>query len=153
MYLVEVSSAKKYPVSIEPLIEEEFNAVTKKRYFFNWKTEKGQAVYKLRIASQDDILGLMSLEFHDSEYRIHIRLLAVSKENKGQGKLFQRIAGSLFAHAAMLALKKYGEYAAISLRPKTELTQYYMEEYGFEQAGISLFMEGKTLQKLFKKYE
>jgi len=153
MHLTQVSSTKRFPVVIEPLTKEEFGTITKRRYSFNWKTEKEQLVYKLRIAGQDDILGLMSLEFHDAEYRVHVRLVAVSKENKGKGKLFERIAGSLFAYAAMLALEKYGELAAISLRPKTELGQHYMDEYGFKQSGISLSMEGRALYNLFNKYE
>jgi hypothetical protein len=152
MYLIEVCNSKKHPVSIGSLTEEELNGLNKKIFFFNWKKERKYNLFKLCIAGQEDILGLLSVEFYDAEYRVHVRLLAASKENVGNKKLFQRIAGCLFAYTAMLAIKKYGENAAISLRPKTELGQYYMDEYGFEQAGISLFMEGKTLQQLFKKY-
>ena len=48
---------------------------------------------------------------------------------------------------------KYGIFAAVSLVPKTLLRQYYMDKYGFEQAGVSLYMEGRQLIKLLKEYD
>ena len=152
MHLIEVSTGKKYPVSIEMINESDFKEITKKRYSFNWKAEKEQTIYKIILKGQTDILGLMSIEYYKSESRIHVRLLAVSIENKGKGKLYERIAGTLLAFAARDAIKLFGSKAAISLTPKTSLGQHYMDEYGFEQAGISLFMEGKNLQKLLKTY-
>jgi len=46
----------------------------------------GGKVYKLVIKGENDILGLISLERISSEWRVHIRLLTVSKDNKGSGK-------------------------------------------------------------------
>ena len=152
MHLIEVFTGKKYPVSIELINQLDFKEITKKRYSFNWKAEKEQTIYKI-LKDQTDILGLMSIEYYKSESRIHVRLLAVSIENKGKGKLYERIAGTLLAFAARDAIKLFGFKAAISLTPKTSLGQYYMDEYGFEQAGTSLFMEGRNLQELLKTYD
>ena len=152
MHLIEVLTGKKYPVSIELISQLDLKKITKKRYSFNWRTEKEQTIYKIILEGQTDILGLMSIEYYESESRIHVRLLAVSIENKGKGKLYERIAGTLLAFAARDAIKLFDAKAAISLTPKTNLRQHYMDEYGFEQAGISLFMEGKNLQKLLKTY-
>ena len=127
--------------------------MTKKHFSFNWKLEKSRAVYKLTTRGRTDILGLMSLSFFDDEQRIEIRLLAVAEQHKGSDKKIDRIAGNLIAFAARMSFKKYGAMAAISLVPKTELGQYYMDKYGFQQAGLSLFMEGKELMKLLKEYD
>ena len=153
MHVIEAAASKKHSVSIEPLTYSDFDGITKKRYSFNWKSEKGQRVYKLTLPEQTEILGLISMEVNDDESRINIRLLAVSKENIGRAKLYERIAGSLFAYAGHMALDRYGVSAAISLKPKTRLGQHYMDEYGFEQAGINLFMEGKNLRNLLKYYD
>ena len=152
MHLIEVSTGKKYPVSIEIINESDFKEITKKRYSFNWKAEKEQTIYKIIPEGQTDFFELMSIKYYKSKSRIHVRLLAVSIENKGRGKLYERISGNLLAFAARDAIKLFGSKAAISLTPKTSLGQHYMDEYGFEQAGISLFMEGKNLQKLLKTY-
>jgi len=152
MYLLNLSDGKKLPASIERLVNAELKKITKNRYSFNWKLEAGYTIYKISTEDSLDILGLMSIQYFDREQRMHVRLLAVSAENIGENKMIERIAGNLFAFAARLALKKYGATAAISLVPKTVLAQHYMDKYGFEQAGISLFIEGAKLIDLLNKY-
>jgi hypothetical protein len=95
----------------------------------------------------------VSFEFFDEEYRIEIRLMAVLKEQIGRNKTLDRIAGNLFAFASKLSIIKYGALAAVSLVPKTELGQYYMDKYGFEQAADSLFLEGLSLLRLIYEYD
>ena len=153
MFLTVVSSNQKLQAIIEPVLETDYKTIAKKRYSFNWKAEKVRTVYKITIKGDIDILGLMSLEFFKSEQRIEIKLLAVVKENVGNDKKIDRIAGNLLAFAARLAYKEYGPMAAISLIPKTELRQHYMNKFGFEQAGRSLFLEGDQLIKLLKEYD
>jgi hypothetical protein len=153
MHLIEVANGQKHDIIIEPVSEADLRTITKKRYSFNWKAEKENALYKIRINGQNDILGLMSLEKVDAEKRIQVRLLAVSAENIGKRKLFERIAGNLFAFACRLAVKQYGIMAAVSLIPKTVLGQYYMDKYGFEQARKQLYVAGKSLLTLLKEYD
>jgi N-acetylglutamate synthase-like GNAT family acetyltransferase len=152
MYVIELPD-KKRPVSIDTVVDSDYNLITKKKYAFNWKLEKEKTVYKLKIKGQPDILGLISIEYFTKEERIEIRLLAVSKENEGKGKTIDRIAGNLIAYAARLAIQAYGVNAAISLVPKTKLAQHYIKKYGFEPAGLSLFMDGKNLLALLKEYD
>ena len=152
MYVTRVPGGDKIPVSIVLVKESDFKKITKKRYFFNWKIEKSYTVYKLEIRDQKEILGLVSIDIIDEEQRIEIRLLAVAKEQLGKDKTLDRIAGSLFAFIARFAVKKYGALAAVSLRPKTALKQYYMHKYGFEEAGNSLFLEGKSILSIINRY-
>jgi hypothetical protein len=95
----------------------------------------------------------MSLALWDTEYRIEIKLLAVSKENVGTSKIYDHISGSLIAFAARLSIKKYGADAAVSLVPKTLIAKHYIDKYGFEAAGKSLFIQGGKLYNLIEKYE
>lgn len=138
---------------IDPVDAKDYKGISKARYFFNWNLEKDYRVYKLCQKGQTDILGLMSLAFIDAEYRVEIRLLALLKENVGKDKLISRIAGNLFAFAARLSITMFGQMAAISLVPKTDLGQHYMDAYDFEQAGRSLFIEGSRLFDLLKRYD
>ncbi len=153
MYLTSVPGGEKIPVSIVLVKESDYTRISKKRYFFNWKIEKSYLVYKLEIKDQKDIIGLISIDIIDEEQRIEIRLLAVAKEQIGNYKTLDRIAGNLFAFIARLAVKKYGAFAAVSLRPKTALRKYYMNKYGFEEAGSSLFLEGKSLLSIINRFD
>jgi hypothetical protein len=95
----------------------------------------------------------MNIVNFDDEERIEIKLLAIKKDEIGAGKLFEGMAGNLIAFAAKLPVKNYGANAAVSLVPKTLLYRHYMDKYGFEPAGKSLFLGGKNLWKLIKQYD
>lgn len=153
MFLTVLPGNQKLPVAIVLVTDADYKTISRKRYSFNWKLEKTKQVYKLTVKGEQDILGLISLAFIDEEQRIAINLLSVAIEHIGKSKQLDRIAGNLLAFSARLAIKKYGAFAAISLIPKTLLGQYYMDKYGFEQAGLSLFMEGRKLIKLLKEYD
>ena len=136
-------------------------AISKRPYFFDWKaTAKESSVFKLRIAGNEDILGLLALIDYPDEQRIEVKLLAVARENvvlKNQGnkntKVFEGIAGNLLAFAGKMALRKYGDLACVSLVPKTELKKHYMNEYGMLDAGLSVYLELKPLQQLITRFK
>jgi hypothetical protein len=137
MTVVDVRTGESYEISISPVTKTEYGSLSKQQFWFNWKAEIDFDVFKLRIKGSDDILGLISLESIESESRIEIRLLAVSKENRGKNKKFDKIAGNLIAFAGIQAIKKFGEWACISLVPKTELIEHYQVKYFMIQAGRS----------------
>ena len=84
MKILDTSTGKEYSVEIIPVESDDYKTLRKDRYFFDWKIERNQEVYKLQIIGSSDILGLVSVERIPKEWRIHIRLLTVSKENKGK---------------------------------------------------------------------
>jgi len=49
MYVVECSNGKNHKVVVERLTLKELGNLSKARYFFNWKTEQKNEVYKLTI--------------------------------------------------------------------------------------------------------
>lgn len=144
------SSAKK-DIVIELVAEEDFKSITKTKYFFDWKKEKENIIYKLRVEGSDEILGLMALKHFEQEERCEIKLLSVSKVNRGQNKKYEGIAESLIAFACREAVKRYAENACVSLFPKTELKTHYIMKYGMLDAGRQVFLEGVLLFKLLKK--
>ena len=74
-----VADNLKLPASIEPVIESDYKRITKKRYSFNWKIEKGGSVYKLTLRGDSDILGLMSLVFFEDDvhFKAGVNIISV----------------------------------------------------------------------------
>jgi hypothetical protein len=140
-------------ILIEPVTAEDFKIITKAKYFFDWNAEKRNGVYKLRLNDSEEILGLISLENYESEDRLQINLLAVSKENRGAEKIYDGIAENLIVFACRLAVKLYAENACVSLIPKTELKIHYIHKYGMIDAGKQIFLEGMALYKLIERNE
>lgn len=153
MAIIEVATSRKLIASISPLEEKDFKQVTKKRYFFDWKKEKGVAdLFKLTLSRELEILGLLALIDFPREFRMQIHLLCVSRENQGKNKKYEGIAGCLIAFAGRKAISKYFDQACISLLPKTELRPHYKNKYGMLDGGPQLFLEGVSLQTIVKKY-
>jgi len=152
MYIIDTDTNKKIEIEIVPVDNQDYHKLTIERYFFNWKEEENFNVYKLIIKGQNDIFGLVSLDFIDSESRIEIRLLAVGAENRGRHKKYDRIAGCLIGFAARKAIMTYSNFPCISLVPKTELREYYKKTYYMTDGGKSVFTEGINLIKLSIDY-
>lgn len=153
MKIIEISTGEKYSVDILPLEIDEFKTLRKERYFFDWKIEKNQEVYKLQIKGSSDILGLVSIERILQEWRIHIRLLTVSKENKGNKKKYDKIAGNLIAYAAKIAIREFGELACVSLRPKSQIARHYIDKYNMNITGLTLSIEVPEIIDLINLYD
>ena len=153
MEITLVATSEKKEVIVKPVEDEDFKLLIKRRYFFEWKSLKEKAsLYKLCVRGDKDILGVMALVDVPQEKRIELKLLASSKENAGKNKIYDGIAGCLIAYACRKALKKYGNLACVSLVPKTKLKSYYITKYGMTDGGWQLFVEGKHLNDLIKKY-
>jgi hypothetical protein len=152
MFVLEVETGREVEVVVEPVERNDFQRITKKRYFFNWKEEKGQELYKISRVDNLDILGLVSFERIPSEWRIHIRLLSVSTENKGADKEFERVVGNLLTFIARESLKDFGEMCCVSLIPKSRLAPHYIEKYGMHRTGMTLSVELPEILNLLTRY-
>ncbi len=153
MTIVEISTGRRHTIEISSVESHEFKFLGKNRYFFDWNIEKNQEVYKLCMTESSDILGLISLERIPSEWRIHIRLLTVSTENKGNEKKYDKIAGNLIAHAAKIAVAEFGEFACVSLRPKSQIAQHYIDKYDMSVTGMTLSIEVPEILNLINYYD
>lgn len=153
MYIVETSTNYKHNIEILSLEDEDYKSLSKSRYFFDWKIEKEFEVFKLKIFDTNDILGLISIQRIPEEWRVHIRLLTVSKENMGRFKKYDLITGNLIAFAAKIAVADFGEFACVSLRPKTQLALHYIEKYNMRATGMTLSIEVPEIIDLINHYD
>ena len=153
MKVIDTVIGEKHLVDILPVDMVDFKTLTKDRYFFDWNLEKKQEVYKLLIKGSKDILGLVSIEKIPQEWRIHIRLLTVSKENKGSEKKYDRIVGCFIAFIAKMAIREFGELACVSLRSKSEIAQHYMDKYAMRLTGMTLSIEVPEIIGLINFYD
>lgn len=153
MTVNEISTGKSHQVEITPVEKLDYKSISKRRYFFDWNSEQDYEVYKLRIVGTNEILGLVSLERIPEEWRVHIRLLTVSKENQGKEKRFDRIAGNLIAYAAKIAVRDFAQFACISLKPKSQIVRHYIDTYNMSLTGLTLSLEVPEILELIKKYD
>ena len=153
MNIKEVSSGTNYDIEIIPVKSDDYKKISKNRFFFDWKVERVYEVYKLRIVGSNEILGLISIQRIPDEWRVHIRLLTVSKENKGKGKQYEKIAANLIAFAAKIAVSEFAEYACISLRPKSQIAQHYINKYNMNLTGLTLSLEVPEILDLINFYD
>ena len=109
-------------------------------------------IYKLHIVKEADILGVMGLIDVPGDKRIEIKLLANSRENLGRNKVHDRVAGCMIAFACDLAAKKYEGYTCVSLVPKTNLVNHYMQKYRMIDGGRQLYLERETMDYIINKY-
>ena len=164
MELEDMSSGEKFVAIIEPMTSKDFKVVKKNKDRFDkfdWSKYKGQEVYKLRLATDDIILGLMCLVEHTDEATnaIEIELLEVSKENMGAKKKLDHIGGCLIAFACRESFKR-GHDGFVFLTPKTVLVSHYPSKYGFyhiplitidRPEGLMILYDGGS-RTLIKKY-
>lgn len=153
MNIVEVSTGNRYPIEVLPVERTDYKLLSKSRYFFDWKKEQKLENFKLVMKGQNDILGLVSIERIPSEWRIHIRLLTVSAENKGEKKVYERIAGNLIAFVSKMAVSDFGELACVSLRPKSSIVQHYITKYNMNVTGMTLSLEVPEILNIINQYD
>src|SRR5579863_6612054 len=145
MMLEDTSSGEKIEAVIEPMTADDFKTVRKDKVrfdSFNWNKYKDQEVYKLRLTTDEIILGVMCLVDHPGEgiNAIEIELLEVAADQRRGKKKLANIAGCLIAFACREAFKR-GYEGWVFLIPKTYLLGHYSAKYGF--AHIPLKTEGR----------
>lgn len=152
MRILEVSTKKKVKAEIKKFNQSLSELETLQTDFsFNWELEINKEIYSLNITYENKIVGLMSLRNIKGELRIHIDLIESSITNRGKDKIFKYIPHCLIAYAAKQSFA-LGYDGFVSLYPKTELIQYYKNEYGFEQFGSQLAIYGQTSFELIQKF-
>jgi len=153
MKLLDLLSGELVEASIVELEPKDFHKIQKgKGFVFDWSLEEEHDVYKICLKGEETkILGLLSLIDHPAELRIHISLIEVIKEQVGQGKTLDHIAGCLIGFACGIAFRK-GYEGFVSLLPKTRLIDLYQEKYGFRQYGRLLALEHEQSKRVIDQY-
>ncbi len=78
-------------------------------------------------------------------------MLELSRENRGDFKVYDRLAGCLIAFACKLSFKE-GFNGFVSLIPKTVLISHYMRKYFFSPMGAQLYVDGEISITLITDY-
>jgi hypothetical protein len=164
MHIKDVATEELLEAVIERMTNIDFKAIKKSRDRFNkfdWSQYQGQEVYKLRLKSDDTILGLMTLTDHEDEATkaIEIELLEVGEENIGSEKKLDNIGGCLIAFACRESFKR-GHDGVVFLTPKTQLLKHYPLKYGFHHVPLItvqrteglMIMNEEGSRKLIKRY-
>lgn len=164
MHIKSVATGEVLEAVIESMTNKDFKAIKKSKDRFNkfdWSEYQGDEVYKLRLKSDDTILGLMCIIEHEDEATnaIEIELLEVGEENIGSEKKLDNIGGCLIAFACRESFKR-GHDGFVFLTPKTQLVEHYPIKYGFHYMplrtverpeGLMILYEENS-RKLIKKY-
>ena len=152
MKLILVATGEKVEATIEQLSVQDVKRLKdSKKFLFDWSTESGKEVYRISLAGETDILGLISLVDIPEELRIHINLIESSEENKGTAKLYDHIPGCLIGFACQIAFEKgYGGF--VSLVAKTKLIDYYSNKFGFFHMGTHMVVFAESAQEIIIKY-
>lgn len=154
MKILHISTAEMIEAIVENVESEDLKKLKKARFGFNWRLEKPAQIFKLRLVNDNEILGLISLDHFESEKRMEIRLLEVSKPNVGDERRYGRIAGNLIAFACKECVKYHGIWACVSLIPKTRLRHHFITRYGMlDDGGKHLYLVDKNLFKLLTDYD
>lgn len=152
MHLIQVKTQEKLEAIVEKIAPLEIKQILKNKQFkFRWSSESKYEVYKLYIRESEEIVGLMSLQDWPNELRLEIRLIESSKDNVGSDKKYDRIAGSLIAFACGTSFDR-GYNGFISLVPKTALRSHYINEFGMEEGGKSVYSDTLNSAELINKY-
>lgn len=153
MRIIDTPTGESVSVVVKKLTPPIIKKLTKRRYWFDWRElAKNFPLYGLVIQSDSVVLGVMALAEYPKEYRLEIKLLASSRENVGAQKRYEGIVPCLLAFASAEAIRRYGEWACVSLTPKTELKAHYMTRYHMLDGGRQVFLEGRSLIEWAKKY-
>lgn len=149
MYVVERERNLHFTVQVNLVTKNDLDHLTKQQFYFDWKKQFHHQMIK--IVLNDEILGVLSYQ-HLKDERIEINLLAVSRENCGKQKKYERVAGNLIAYVCREAIKEYGINGCVSLIPKTALKKHYSKKYGMKTAGKIVFLDGAELISMIQNY-
>ncbi len=152
MNLIEQSSGKRLVGEVELMSSIELATINESEHFhFKWRKEINHQVYSLKLSETGEVLGLISIVDYSAEFRLHIQLIESSTKYRGKNKTILNIPGCLIAYVCRLSYKKgYGGF--VSLVPKTQLIDYYINNYGFIRVGTHLAVFDELSEKLINKY-
>ncbi|RPI14299.1 MAG: hypothetical protein EHM58_16700 [Ignavibacteriae bacterium] len=120
---------------------------------FDWiKESKSGSVYKLTIKNNPDVIqGLISL--YDNVDHIFIDLIESAAFNIGKNKVYEGVAGNLFAFACKLSFEK-GYDGFTSFIAKTNLIPHYIKLLNARRISNTqiLVIDNIAARNLIKKY-
>lgn len=151
--IVEVATDRKLDTEVERVTREHIPLLTRKGWRFKWDQERmtrGREVFMLTTSVPAVIHGLISLE--DRKDHIYVSLVESADFNLGKGKLYEGVAGNLFAFACKRSFEA-GYEGLIAMVPKTQLREHYARTLGARSiTGRIMIIDGKEALALTEHY-
>ncbi|HEV2481548.1 MAG TPA: hypothetical protein VGS79_17880 [Puia sp.] len=157
----EVSSGKIFETEVLRVSAAEIKKVHKKDgWFFNWKTEfreSARNLYKLVLAGNNTIQGLISLEPVPNQLFIEMHLIEAAPHNHPSQKKFAGVAGNLVAFACKMSFD-LGFEGYVAFTAKTNLVSHYIDSlgaqviYGQNRMGIFTEAAKNLVDSYYKDY-
>lgn len=121
---------------------------------FNWlkEIESDSNVFKLIIESNTTIIqGLVSLSY--KEGFVFIELIESADFNIGRNKVYEGVAGNLFAFACKESWER-GDYGYVAFNSKSNLIEHYKQMLGAKKLGNNnqMVIEPQEAIVLLNKY-
>lgn len=155
MRIVSRESGEEFEAVIERATNADLIRVKRQRKFtFDWSVYLDSEVYKLTLAGQAEILGLIAIEQHPNQgFRfVEAKTIELLKENIGAGKKLDNVAGCLIAYVCQIAIDN-GFEGFVRIDPKTVLYNHYIKKYGFMPfTRRYLYSNYETSNKLIDQY-
>lgn len=148
------TNGQSFETSIVLVTADEIKRVHKKDgWYFNWKTEykeEGRHIYKLTLADDNEIQGLLSLQ--PAPHYIEMHLIESAPHNFGAHKEFLGVAGNLVAFACKMSYEM-GFDGNVGFTAKTRLKQHYIDTLGAEILfGDRMGLMGNSAKNLVNSY-
>lgn len=150
-----VISGDSFPTEVSLLSKEDLKQVKKKNgWLFNWKVEQqmpDREVYKLTIVNSPGVVqGITSLTLKPDH--LFLNLIENAPFNKGQGKVYEGVAGNLVAFACKLSFQR-GSEGFVSFHSKTNLVDHYIKTLNAKHyGGLLMVIDTIAALKLVDKY-
>ena len=126
--VINVSTGDVFNTEIDKIVKKDFKTL-KSNWNFDWiKEYQLTEVYKLTIKNNPNIIqGLIGIkEIYDN---IRVNLIENASFNIGKNKIYEGVAGNLFAFACKVSFER-GYEGNISFISKSNLISHYEESIG-----------------------
>lgn len=110
-----------------------------KGWAFDWGASdlKPAEIYKLCVAGQDGIEGLVALQYMERDQAVYVQLAESAPHNRGKSKRYSGVGGHLFAIAAQKSVEAgFGGFFFMDAK-NIELVHHYQEVLGAHWIGIA----------------
>ncbi|MFN0033539.1 MAG: hypothetical protein ACKVUS_00645 [Saprospiraceae bacterium] len=128
--------------------------IKKSNWLFDWQAEvlkKDRWTFKLVIENNPKILqGLVSIS--DQKDHIYLHLVENAKFNRGKNRVYEGVAGNLFAFACKRSFEA-GYEGYVAFDAKTSLLKHYEQSLGATHfRGTRMFLDDAAAIKLVNQY-
>ncbi|QJD80217.1 hypothetical protein [Spirosoma rhododendri] len=148
-------SKEQFQTTFFRITKDDLPLLQKKFWLFDWKKEIKTAervVYKLTTRENPAVIqGLISCsDFGDHMF---VNLVESASFNRGENRLYQGVAGNLFAIICQESFDK-GYDGFIVFESKTKLVSHYRDLLGAQRLGnsVRMFVDTKAASQLIKNY-